>query len=53
MSQDFGKGKIYKITNDYNDEVYVGSTCDTLLEGSLIIKVTIEKNDVKTYQFIN
>ncbi len=30
MSQDFNKGKIYKITNDYNDEVYVGSTCDTL-----------------------
>ncbi len=30
MSQDFGKGKIYKITNDYNDEVYIGSTCDLL-----------------------
>ena len=22
MSQDFGKGKIYKITNDYNDDIY-------------------------------
>ena len=30
MSQDFNKGKIYKITNNYNDEVYIGSTCDTL-----------------------
>lgn len=30
MSQDFSKGKIYKITNDFNDDVYVGSTCDTL-----------------------
>ena len=30
MSQDFGKSKIYKITNDYNDDVYVGSTCDLL-----------------------
>jgi group I intron endonuclease len=30
MSQDFSKAKIYKITNDYNDEVYIGSTCDTL-----------------------
>jgi len=30
MSQDFNKGKIYKITNDFNDEVYIGSTCDTL-----------------------
>lgn len=32
MSQDFSKGKIYKITNDYNDDVYVGSTCDTLIK---------------------
>lgn len=32
MSQDLSKGKIYKITNDYNDEVYVGSTCDTLVK---------------------
>ena len=31
MSQDFSKGKIYKITNDYNDEVYIRSTCDTLV----------------------
>jgi group I intron endonuclease len=30
MSQDFDKGKIYKITNDYNDDIYIGSTCDTL-----------------------
>ncbi len=29
---DFQKGKIYKITNDYNDDVYVGSTCDTLVK---------------------
>ena len=32
MSQDLSQGKIYKITNDYNDEVYVGSTCDTLIK---------------------
>jgi group I intron endonuclease len=32
MSQDLSKGKIYKITNDYNDDVYVGSTCDTLVK---------------------
>ena len=30
MSQDFSKAKIYKITNDFNDEIYIGSTCDTL-----------------------
>jgi group I intron endonuclease len=27
---DFSKGKIYKITNDYNDDIYIGSTCDSL-----------------------
>ena len=32
MSQDYKKAKIYKITNDYNDEIYVGSTCDTLVK---------------------
>lgn len=32
MSQEFSKGKIYKITNDYNDDIYVGSTCDTLVK---------------------
>lgn len=30
MTQNFSQGKIYKITNDFNDDVYVGSTCDTL-----------------------
>lgn len=32
MAQDFSKGKIYKITNDFNDDVYIGSTCDTLVK---------------------
>ena len=32
MSQDFSKSKIYKITNDFDDSVYVGSTCDTLVK---------------------
>ena len=30
MKVDYTKGKIYKITNDYNDHVYIGSSCDTL-----------------------
>ena len=30
MKVDYSKGKIYKITNDYNDHVYIGSSCDTL-----------------------
>ena len=30
MSQDFTKAKIYKITNDFNDDIYIGSTCNSL-----------------------
>ena len=29
---DYSKGKIYKITNDFNNEIYIGSTCDTLVK---------------------
>ena len=32
MKVDYSQGKIYKITNDYNEDVYVGSTCDTLVK---------------------
>ena len=42
MSQDFGKGKIYKITNDYNDDIYIGSTCDLLTK-----RFSKHKNDSK------
>ena len=45
MTQDFSKGKIYKITNDFNDEVYVGSTCDTL-NRRFIIHKSAAKRDV-------
>ena len=31
-SRDFSKGKIFEITNDHNDDVCVGSTCDTLVK---------------------
>ena len=30
MKVDYSKGKIYKVTNDYNDDVYINYTCDTL-----------------------
>jgi hypothetical protein len=32
MKVDYTQGKIYKITNDYNEDVYIGSTCDTLVK---------------------
>ena len=30
MNRDYSKGKIYKITNDFNTDIYVVSTCDLL-----------------------
>jgi hypothetical protein len=45
---DFQKGKIYKITNDYNDEVYIGHTCDTLVK-----RYSKHKSDVKLSKNIN
>ncbi len=30
MSQNFKNAKIYKITNNCNNEIYIGSTCDSL-----------------------
>jgi predicted GIY-YIG superfamily endonuclease len=31
MKLDLTQAKIYKITNDYNDDIYIGSTCNTLV----------------------
>ncbi len=29
MKANYSKDKFYKIINDFNDDVYIGSTCDT------------------------
>jgi hypothetical protein len=44
MIQDLSKSKIYKITNDYNDDIYIGSTCDTLIKR---FQVSSHKQDSK------
>jgi group I intron endonuclease len=49
MSQDFSKAKIYKITNDFNDDVYVGSTCDTLIKRFSSHKNNSKKECKKNY----
>jgi group I intron endonuclease len=41
---DYSQAKIYKITNDYNDEVYVGSTYDTLVKRYSAHKSDAKKN---------
>ena len=54
MSQDFKNAKIYKITNDYNDDVYVGSTCNTLVRRFSVHKCDARKhNDRALYKLIN
>jgi group I intron endonuclease len=56
MSQDFSKGKIYKITNDFNDHVYVGSTCDLLTKrfsGHKKSMYSIEKKERPLYKLMN
>ena len=41
MKVDYSKGKIYKITNDFNDDVFVSFTCDTLVK-----KFSKHKSDI-------
>ncbi len=48
MKVDYSKGKIYKITNDYNTEVYVGSTCSTLIKRFSNHKKDSNKDRMKT-----
>ena len=49
MPQDFSKGKIYKITNDYNDKIYVGSTCESLVKRFSKHKAKSKLEEVKHY----
>ncbi len=42
--RNFENGKIYKITNDFNDNVYIGSTCDTLDKRMIRHKMDYQKH---------
>ena len=53
MSRDFKKAKIYKITNDYNDDIYIGSTCDTLIKRYIKHKSKMKTENTKLYIFMN
>ena len=50
---DFQKGKIYIITNDYNDEIYIGSTCDTLVKRFSAHKKHVIMIKITFYHCIN
>ena len=32
MKVDYSQAKIYKITNDFNNDIWIGTTCDTLIK---------------------
>jgi hypothetical protein len=56
MKVDYSQAKIYKITNDYNDDVYIGSTCDTLVKrfsGHKKSCTNSQKKDRPLYSLIN
>ena len=42
--RNFENGKIYKITNDFNDSIYIGSTCDTLDKRMIRHKMDYQKH---------
>ena len=50
---DYSKGKIYKITNDYNDYVYIGSTCDTLSKNFSKHKTESKSRNNPLYKLMN
>ena len=50
MKVDYSKGKFYKITNDFNDDVYIGSTCDTLGRRYSKHKADMKKEKCKNYR---
>jgi len=50
---DYQNGKIYKITNCIDDEVYIGSTCTTLSKRWYEHKRKINSKPYKIYQHIN
>jgi hypothetical protein len=47
MKVDYSKGKIYKITNDNNDDVYINYTCDTLVKRFSCHKQNAQREPLK------
>ena len=47
MGQNFQNAKIYKITNDYNDQIYIGSTCNTLVRRFSVHRCDARKESTK------
>ncbi len=44
MKVDYSQAKIYKITNDFNNDVWIGTTCDTLVKKMSVHKAEAIRN---------
>ena len=44
MKVDYSQAKIYKITNDFNTDIWIGSTCDTLVKKFSVHKADAIRN---------
>ena len=44
MKVDYSKAKIYKITNDFNNDIWIGTTCDTLVKKFSVHKADAIRN---------
>ena len=55
MSQNFKNGKIYKITNNINNDIYVGSSCDILRKrfNSHKCRMKKEPKNIPLYKLMN
>ena len=44
MKVDYSQAKIYQITNDFNNDVWIGTTCDTLVKNFSVHKAEAIRN---------
>lgn len=44
MKVDYSQAKIYKITNDFNNDIWIGTTCDTLIKKFSVHKAEAIRN---------
>ena len=44
MKVDYSQAKVYKITNDFNTDIWIGTTCDTLVKKFSVHKADAIRN---------
>ena len=49
----YANGKIYKLINNIDDKIYVGSTCETLIQRKNEHKKKAKQKNFKVYNHLN